>query len=311
MRCFLGIRTADDGVVGHSLEVDTGQNVTAASGGDKDLALGSSLLHGDDLEAGHGSLEGVDGVNLSYQDTGTHAGQGHGTALADITETSNDGDLASNHNVGSTLDTVDEGLTAAVQVVELGLGDGVVDVDGGDQELAVLEHAVEVVDTGSGLLRDTVAVLEHVGVLGVDERSQVTTVVEDEVELLVVLEGSELLLEAPVVLLLGLTLPGEDGDTDGSNSGSGVVLGAEDVAAGPGNLSTEGGKGLDEDGGLDGHVQAASNAGTSQRLVGGVLLAGGHETGHLILGELNLLAAKGSEGQVGDLELVCGSSHCD
>lgn len=42
-------------------------------------------------------------------------------ALADITVTSNNGDLAGQHDVGGTLDTVDEGLTAAVQVIELAL----------------------------------------------------------------------------------------------------------------------------------------------------------------------------------------------
>lgn len=285
------------------------ENVTAASGGDEDLANLGSLLHGGDLEAGHGSLEGVDGVNLGDEDASTHGVQGHGAALADITETGDDGDLASNHDVGSTLDTVDEGLTAAVEVVELGLGDGVVDVDGGDKELALLEHAVEVVDTGGGLLRDTEAVLEHLRVLGVDEGGQVTTVIEDEVELAVILEGNELLLEAPVVLLLGLALPGEDGDTGGGNGSGGVVLGAEDVAAGPGDLGTESDEGLDEDSGLDGHVKAASNAGTGEGLVGRVLGTGGHETGHLILGKLDLLAAKGGEGEVGDLELVGGSRH--
>ena len=300
---------ADNGVVGHGLEVDTSQDVTASSGGDEDLTNGGSLLHGGDLVTGHGSLEGVDGVNLSDDDAGTHAVEGHGAALTDITETSNDGNLASNHDIGGTLDTVNEGLTAAVQVVELGLGDGVVVVDGRDKELAVLEHAVEVVDTGGGLLRDTEAVLELLGVLGVDEAGQVTTVVEDEVELLVVLEGRELLLQAPVVLLLGLTLPGEDGDASGSNGGSGVVLGREDVAAGPGDLSTEGSEGLDEDGSLDRHVQASGNASTGEGLVLSVLLANGHETGHFVLGELDFLAAKGGEGKVSDLELVSGSRH--
>ena len=38
------------------------------------------------------------------------------------------------HDVGGALESVDEGLAAAVQVVELGLGHGVVDVDGGDLE---------------------------------------------------------------------------------------------------------------------------------------------------------------------------------
>lgn len=245
---------ADNGVVGHSLEVNTSEDVTAASGGDKDLTLGSSLLHGGDLEAGDGSLESVDGVNLSDDDTGTHAVESLGTALADITETGDDSDLASNHDIGGTLDTVDERLTAAVEVVELGLGDGVVDVDGGDEETLALQHAVEVVHTGGGLLRDTVAVLEHLGVLLVDESSQVTAVVKDQVEVLAVLEGGKLLLETPLVLLLGLALPGEDGHTGSGNGGSGMVLCGEDVARGPGELGTERLEGLDEDSGLDGWV---------------------------------------------------------
>lgn len=245
---------ADDGVLGHLLEVAADEDVTAAGGGDEDLALGGGLVHGGDLVAGDGGLESVDGVDLSDDNAGSHAAESIGTALADITVTSNDGDLAGNHDIGGTLDAVDERLTAAVQVVELGLCDGVVDVDGGDEEavLLVLEHAVEVVDTGGGLLGHTVAVLEHLGVLLVDEGSQVTAVVKDDVETLVILEGSELLLQAPVVLLLGLALPGEDGDTGGGNGSGGVVLGGEDVARGPGELSTKGLEGLDEDGGLDG-----------------------------------------------------------
>lgn len=73
----------------------------------------------------------------------------------------------------------------------------------------LLKHPVQVMHTGCGLFRHTVAALEHLGVFVVDEGSEVTTVIEDEVELLVVLEGGELLLEAPVVLLLGFALPSE------------------------------------------------------------------------------------------------------
>lgn len=69
------------------------------------------------------------------------------------------------------------------------------------------------VDTGGSLLGDTVAVLELLGIFVVDERGQVTTVVEDQVELLAILEGAELLFQAPVVLFLSLTLPGEAMDS--------------------------------------------------------------------------------------------------
>lgn len=200
---------ADDGVVAHGLEVAANQDVTATSGGDEDLTNGSSLLHGDDLVTLNGSLESVDGVDLGDEDAGTHGVESLGATLADITVTGDDSDLASDHDIGGTLDTVNERLTATVQVVELGLGNTVVDVDGGDLQLALLHHLVQVVNTGGGLLGDTEAALEHLGVLGVNEGSQVTTVVEDQVELLVILEGEQLLLKAPLVLLLGLTLPGE------------------------------------------------------------------------------------------------------
>jgi hypothetical protein len=40
-------------------------------------------------------------------------------------------------------------------------------------------------------------------------------------------------------------------DTGGSDGGGSVVLSGKDVAAGPGDLSTKGGEGLDENSGLD------------------------------------------------------------
>lgn len=200
---------ANNGVVLHDLEVAANEDVTATGGGDEDLTMGSGLLHGGNLEARDGSLESVDGIDLSDNNTSTHGSKSLSTTLADVTETSDDSDLTSNHDIGGTLDTINERFAASVKVVELGLGNGVVDVDGRDKELAFLQHTVEVVDTSGGLLGDTVAVLELFGVLLVDEGGKVTTVVEDQVELLAILEGAELLLQAPFVLLLGLTLPGE------------------------------------------------------------------------------------------------------
>jgi predicted secreted protein len=335
---------ADNGIVGHLLEVLAGKDVTAASGGDKDLTLAGSLLHGHDLETRDSGLEGVDGVDLGDDDTGTHTVEGHGATLADITETGNNGDLASNHNIGGTLDTVNERLSATVQVVELGLGDTVVDVDGRNKETLALEHSVEVVNTGGGLLRDTVASLEHLGVLLVDESGQVTTIIQDQVQALAVLEGDQLLLEAPLVLLLGLTLPGENGDTSSGNGSSGVVLGGEDVARRPGNLSTKGGEGLNQDSGLDGHTANCQDLelhqhGTSELTVSNQRSwhqpkVGPRHTSHgwpsnqashsdhnvslnqrpiervfTNLGELDLLATECGKRKVSDLELGSGSRH--
>lgn len=54
---------------------------------------------------------------------------------------------------------------------------------------------------------------EKLGVLLVDDRSKVTAVIKDHIELLAILEGAKLLLNAPNVLLLSFTLPGKNRDT--------------------------------------------------------------------------------------------------
>jgi CheY-like chemotaxis protein len=87
-----------------------------------------------------------------------------------------------------------------------------------------------VVDTSGGFLGNTVAALEHLRVFLVNKSGQVTTVVQDQVEALAILEGNQLLFKTPFVLLLSLSLPCEDGNTSSSNCCGGVVLSGENVA---------------------------------------------------------------------------------
>ena len=63
---------------------------------------------------------------------------------------------------------------------------------------------------------------------------------------------------------------------------------------------------LDEHGGLDGHVQRAGDPGAGERLRLGELAAHRHQAGHLVLGELDLLAPELGERQIGHLEVALG-----
>src|SRR5471032_2413338 len=45
-------------------------------------------------------------------------------------------------------------MAAAVEIIELALGDAVVDVDGGEKKLAGFVHVVETVNTGGGFFGD-------------------------------------------------------------------------------------------------------------------------------------------------------------
>src|SRR5690606_10340494 len=56
---------------------------------------------------------------------------------------------------------VDEALLAAVEIVELRLGDAVVDVDRRERELALLGEVIEAVDAGGGLFADALDRLDR------------------------------------------------------------------------------------------------------------------------------------------------------
>jgi hypothetical protein len=120
-----------------------------------------------------------------------------------------------------------------------------------------------------------------------------------------VAELEDAVRELPV-LLQRLTLAREHRRAGSRDGGGRVVLGGEDVAAHPADLGAERDQRLDEHGGLDGHVQRAHDLRTAQRPGRGVLLAHRHQAGHLVLGELDLLAAERREGKIGDLEVAGG-----
>ena len=142
----------------------------------------------------------------------------------------------------------------------------------------------------------------------VDEQGGVTTVVHQQVGAVAASPGQGL-LGAPPVLLQGLALPGEHGGGVAGDGGSGVVLGGEDVARAPADLSAQGGQGLNQHGGLDGHVQRAGNLGTLEGLGGAELGAARHQTGHLSLGQVDLQATEVSLGDVLHLVLWVGKNN--
>ncbi len=100
-----------------------------------------------------------------------------GGTLADIAIAADHGDFAGHHDVGGALDAVGQRLAAAVQVVELRLGDRIVDVDGGNQQLAGFLHLVKAMNAGGGLFRDAAPFLGDVvpalRIFGVDLLEQV------------------------------------------------------------------------------------------------------------------------------------------
>ncbi len=150
-----------------------GDDVPVSRSSDEDVASVSHFLHRCYLITSHGGLQSIDRVNFSDHDAASIGSQGLSAlrcrdeyknlmmrqsttyTFANVTETSNDSDFASQHNVGGTLDAINKGLSAAVVVVELGLRDRVVDIDGGDLELTLTQGLVKVMNTSGRLFGDT------------------------------------------------------------------------------------------------------------------------------------------------------------
>ena len=73
---------ADDGAVLHGLEVVLADDVHVAGQGDEEVADLGGLLHGHDVEAVHGGLQGAHRVHLGDHHLGAHAAGARGHAPA-------------------------------------------------------------------------------------------------------------------------------------------------------------------------------------------------------------------------------------
>ena len=135
----------------HVVERD---DVDIAGRGDEDIGARRGLLHRRDLIAFHRRLQRADRVDLGDHHAAAGVAQRRGRALADVAEARDHRDLAGHHHVGAAADAVDQRLAAAVEIVEFRLGDGIIDVDRRQQQLALLLHDVEAVHAGGRLLGD-------------------------------------------------------------------------------------------------------------------------------------------------------------
>ena len=154
---------ADDRAVLHRPHVIDGDDVLVAGRGDEDVGALDRVLHRHDLVAFHRRLQRADRIDLGDEHAAAGLAQRGGRALADVAVAGDHRDLARHHHVGAAADAVDQRFTAAVEVVELRLGDAVVDVDAGEQQRAVLLALVEAMHARRRLFRHA---LDRGGELG-------------------------------------------------------------------------------------------------------------------------------------------------
>ena len=141
----------------------------------------------------------------------------------------------------------------------------------------------------------------------VHEHGGVAAVIEDHIWGAAIAPLEDL---AGVIPILGqcLALDSEHGDPRGGNCRGGVILGRIDVARGPADIGSKSFQRLDQDGGLDCHVQRSGDPGTLQRLLRAVFCAGRHEARHFDFSNIEFLAAPISQRDVLD-DVIVGLGH--
>ena len=255
---------ADDRLILHLDQVLVADHLEVAGGGHEDVHILHHIVEANDAVALHGGLQGADRIDLGNHHGGAEAAQGLGRTLADVAVTEHQSLLTRHHYIGGALDAVHQRFAATIEVVELALGDGIVDVDRREGQFAALLELVETGHAGGGFLGHaldvgmdagveaglhgqlgadrleqgdlffTTGVVEHREILlGLgaknDEAGGITAVVKDHVGRAAIAPLQDAVGEGPV-FIKGFALVGEDGDAGGGDGSRSVVLGGEDVA---------------------------------------------------------------------------------
>ena len=144
----------DDGLMLHLRHMFLKDDVAASRGGDEDVTDAHHRLKPRHLEPIHRGLQGADRIDLGDDHTSPLAPQRLRAALTHVAVAAHHRHFAADQHVSSPVDAVDQGVAAAVLVVELGLGHRVIHVDGPEQQVAAAVHLIEAMNPGGRLLSD-------------------------------------------------------------------------------------------------------------------------------------------------------------
>lgn len=127
---------SDNCVVLHLLHVRDSDNALVSSCCNEDIDLINNIFNSDNFKALHASLKGTDWVTFSDVDSSTAAFESFSTSFSDISETADQDSFSSDHHISGSVDTINDGVLASVDVIELGFGDTVVNIDAGAKKFS-------------------------------------------------------------------------------------------------------------------------------------------------------------------------------
>ena len=298
----------DDGAVLHLLEVGRGEDRGVAGDGAEEVADPGRIHAGHDPEAVHGGLQRLERIDLGDDDVGAHALGAHGETAAAPAVAHHHEDAAGEETIRRADDAVDGRLAGAVAVVEHVLGQGVVDGDDREGEVARGLHGAQALDARGRLLGAADDVLEELAPVADDAGDEIAAVVHGDVGL-VIERGLDVLEVGGAIL----ALDGVDGDALVDQRRGDVVLRAQGIAGAEDQIGAARLQRLHEQRGLGGHVQAGGDAQALERLHLGEAGADVAQHRHRALGPFDAAVALLGQVQILDvvrgLHLILGDGH--
>ena len=325
---------ANDGAIFHLFHVLDADNVEIAGGGNVDVAFFQAIFHGLHFVTFHGGLQSTNRVDFVHDNASTEASHRLGATFTHIAITTNNGYFSGNHHVGGALDTVGQRFAATIQIVEFRFGHRVVHVESREEQFFVAHHLVQTINARSGFFRYTFDFGHHggpeIGLFGQNffqdgfqfqlvfavrrsiqnagiffglytqmyHQSSIAAIINNQVGTFAAFE-SERLQSTPPIFFQTFAFPRKHIHASFCHSGSGMVLGRENVTTGPTHFGTQFGQGFNQHGSLDSHVQRTHNASTFQRLLWTIFLADSHQSGHFFFGNFYLFSTEINQGHIG------------
>src|SRR5262249_31466097 len=158
-------------------EVLAADHVLVSGHRHEDVSDLRSFMHRHHTIAIHDCLNGLGGIDLSYNDVGAHAA-GAGSQAATTPSVAGDHELGAGHQRVRAADNAGHGgLAGAVAVVEHMLGHRVIHSDDGIAQSAVLGHGAKADHAGGGLFRTGNNAVDYILALGQRGRDQIGAVI--------------------------------------------------------------------------------------------------------------------------------------
>ena len=152
---------ANDRIVFHSCHVVNGDDCFVAGGRHKYVCNRGHFFKCVHLVTLHCRLQRIDRVDFGDNHSCALAAEALCTTLANVAVAADHRGFAGKHHVGRTVDCINQRMATTVEIVELGLGDAVVDIDSRKEQLIALGHFVQTLDACGRFFCDALNWFRH------------------------------------------------------------------------------------------------------------------------------------------------------